>query len=120
VNKVRETDIPPAASKSVYVFLVISIISAGITLVAGLLIILNSYQFDDLPSKVATAIYFSPLLISCVGILSGALASIAVKSNEVPPADGCAVNVTILFNVFVSIAYIVILMIAISAMALTD
>lgn len=113
-------DIPSAVSRSFYVFLAISVISAGSTLVVGLLLIRYSYPFNNLYPKVATAIYFSPLLISCVGILSGALANIPVKSSELSPADGCAVNVTILFNIFVSAAYIILLMITISAMAFTD
>jgi hypothetical protein len=120
VNKVREVDTSSAVSKSFYVFLVISIISAAITLVAGLLMSSYFYKFNNFYPKVATAIYFSPLLISCVGILSGAIANIAVKNNESSPADGCAVNVSIFFNVFVSVAYIVLLMIALSIMAFTD
>ena len=99
------------ASTSFYVFLVVSVFCAVFSFLAGTVIIANSFEVNNLPSESMNAVYYSPLLIGCVGSIFGFIAKEKAKNNEAFVEQGCAANIAILSTAVILVAYVVVLIV---------
>jgi hypothetical protein len=104
----QEMNVQTSVSKSVYVFLAISIVSAFMSVIVGSFVIVNLFKTPFYGSTNAN--YWFPLLLNCIGFISGLITKDKAKTNEVSPADGCAVDLSIYFNLIILIVYIFLLL----------
>lgn len=94
----------PLVSKSIYVFLAISIACAVVSAIVGSLIIIKLSELAFYEKMNVS--YWSPVFLSCIGLLSGLVVLNKAKDKKVFRADGCVISLSIYFNLIVLFLYI--------------
>jgi hypothetical protein len=100
----QEIDTQPAGSKSIYVFFAVSITFGIFSFLAGLLLIIDALKNFNTAS--IDVMYWTPILIGLVGLTFGLLAKEKTKSDKASPEQGCAVDLTIYFNIIIPFLYV--------------
>src|SRR5688572_12955111 len=103
-------NVQTSIAKNVYVFLAISIVSAFMSIIVGLFVIVNLFKTPFYGSTSADYWFPFPLLLNCIGFTSGLIAKSKAKTNEVYTADGCAVVLSIYLNLIILIVYVFLLL----------
>jgi hypothetical protein len=100
----QEMNAQPLVSKSIYVFLVISIACAVVSAIVGSLIIIKLSKLAFYESMNVS--FWPPIILSCIGLLSGLIVLDKAKVQKFFRADGCIISFSIYFNAMVLVLYI--------------
>jgi hypothetical protein len=103
-SQMQQLHVQNSISTSIYVLFAFSIVSAFMSLIFGSFIIISLFKIPFGGSS-NTALWFPPLL-NGIGFISGLIAKHKTKTMEVSPADGCAVGLSIYFNIIILIVYL--------------